>query len=96
MRTYEVAYIADPEMDEQSLAELEERVKGWIEAEDGKTIGVDRWGRRRQAYQINKQSEGVYVFVKAEMPAHAGQVIERNLQLNEQVLRFLITAQEPA
>jgi len=50
MRNYEVAYIADPEIDEQSLAALEEKVKGWVDAAGGKVEKVDRWGKRRLAY----------------------------------------------
>lgn len=94
MRKYELAYIADPELDEQALNALEERVIGWIEAAEGRSIQVDRWGKRRLAYPINKRTDGYYVFIQTEMPPQAGQALERDLQLNESILRFLITAQK--
>ena len=94
MRNYEVAYIADPEIDEQSLAALEEKVKGWGDAAGGKVEKVDRWGKRRLAYSIRKRNDGYYVFLQASLPNQAGSAIERDLRLNEQILRFIITQQE--
>ena len=94
MRNYELALIADPDLDEEGLTALEERVKSWVEAGQGKTIKVDRWGKRRFAYPIGRRNEGYYVFFQTEMPPAAGLAIERDLRLTEQVLRFLITQQE--
>jgi len=96
MRNYELAYIADPDLDENSLTALEEKVKGWIESAGGSVVKVDRWGKRRLAYTIKKRPDGQYVFVQAAMPNEAGAVVERNLRLTEQVLRFMITLQEAA
>ncbi|NIM94376.1 MAG: 30S ribosomal protein S6 [Anaerolineales bacterium] len=94
MRNYELAYVADPELDEQSLASLEEKIKGWIEAAGGNVTGIDRWGRRRLAYPIRKRSDGFYVFFQVELPTTAGEDVERDLRLNEQILRYMITSQE--
>lgn len=94
LRNYELAYIADPELDEEALASLEEQVKSWIEAAEGKTLNVDRWGKRKLAYQIQKRSEGYYFFLETEMPPQAGKVLERELGLSEQVLRYLLTLRE--
>jgi small subunit ribosomal protein S6 len=96
MRNYEVAYIADPDLDEQALAALDERVAGWITAAGGSTIQVDRWGKRRMAYPIKKRLDGVYVFVQASLPPRAALGVERELRLQESVLRFMITAQPAA
>ena len=94
MRRYELAYIADPDLDEAGLAALEERVKSKVEAGQGNTINVDRWGKRKFAYRIGRRTEGYYVFIQTEMPPAAGPAIERELGLNEQILRFLIIQQE--
>jgi small subunit ribosomal protein S6 len=95
MRNYEVAFIADPDLEEEALEELEARVKGWIESAGGTTNKFDRWGKRRLAYPINKKNDGYYVFINVEMPPHAGTLIERDLRLSEQILRFMITLHEP-
>lgn len=94
LRNYELAYIADPDLDEEALGSLEERVKSWIEAAQGKTLNVDRWGKRKLAYPIRKRTEGYYFIVETEMPPEAGRAIERDLGLTEQVLRYLLTLRE--
>lgn len=96
MRNYEVAYIADPDLDDQALASLDERVSGWILAAGGTTVNVDRWGKRRMSYPIKGRSDGVYVFVTASLPAQAPTAIEREMRLQESVLRYLITIQPAA
>ena len=96
MRNYEIAYIADPDLDENSLTALEEKLKGWIETAGGSVVKVDRWGKRRLAYTIKKRHDGHYVFFQAAMPTAAGAELERNLRLTEQVVRFMITLQEAA
>ncbi|MEJ2563508.1 MAG: 30S ribosomal protein S6 [Anaerolineales bacterium] len=94
MRNYELAYIAHPELDETELKTLEERVTGWVDAAGGKIVKVDRWGKRRLAYAIAKQNDGHYFIIDVEMPPEAGVVIERDLRLSEQILRFMITLQD--
>ena len=94
MRNYELAYIADPDLDEEALGSLEEQVKSWIEAAQGRTLNVDRWGKRKLAYAIRKRFEGHYFIFETEMPPEAGRAIERDLGLNEQVLRYLLTLRE--
>lgn len=94
MRNYELAYIAHPELDESTLTNLEERVAGWIDSAGGKIIKVDRWGKRRLAYDIQKQTDGYYYILDLEMPAEAGAIVERDLRLSEQILRFMITVKD--
>ena len=91
MRKYELAYIADPELDSEGLEALEEKVKGWIKGAGGEAVNVDNWGKRRLAYPIKKRNDGFYMFVEIEMPPNAGAVIEQDLRLNEQILRYMIT-----
>ena len=94
MRNYELAYIVDPDMDEQALTELEEKVDSWIKAAGGKPGKVDHRGKRRLAYPISKKTDGYYFFIPIEMPAQAGVLIERDLRLSEQILRYMITLRE--
>jgi small subunit ribosomal protein S6 len=94
MRNYELAYIADPELSDQDVEALEERVKGWIEAAQGEVTKIDRWGKRRLAYPIRKRNEGYYTIMQLSLPPQAGPQIERDLRLSEQVLRYMITSIE--
>jgi small subunit ribosomal protein S6 len=94
MRNYEIAYISDPEMDEQAQTDLEAKVAGWIEAAGGTTLKVDRWGKRRLAYPIKKHTDGYYVFFQVQLPPQSTRQIERDLRLTENILRFLVTLQD--
>lgn len=94
MRNYEVALIAHPELNDEALAALVDKVTGWITAAGGVLGEIDRWGRRRLAFPIRKQREGQYMFVPAQMPPAATRDLERNLRLTESILRFMITLKE--
>lgn len=96
MRNYEVALIVHPDLDETAFAETLERVQGWITESGGKVSKVDHWGKRKLAYEIRKQTEGQYVFLQAEISPSFCVELERNLRLQEPIMRFLITvATEP-
>ena len=90
MRTYEVAFIVHPELDEAALSDLVEKAQSWVTATGGQVTQVDRWGRRRLAYPIRKQIEGQYILMHAQMSATATHDVERNLRLTEQVMRFQV------
>jgi small subunit ribosomal protein S6 len=94
MRNYEVAFIVHPELNEEAMSGLIDRVKGWITGSGGVVGEIDQWGRRRLAYAIRRQSEGQYVFVPAQLPTQATRELERNLRLTEPIMRFMITLVE--
>ena len=95
MRQYEVAFIVHPEVDENGVTELTEKVQGWVTAGGGTVEKVDRLGKKRFAYVIRKQREGHYVLLQTQMNASTPIEVERNLRLNEQVMRFMITKIDP-
>ncbi len=92
MRSYEIVFIVNPDLDETALNGLVEKVKGWITTVGGTIAKVDLWGKRRMTYTIRKQREGQYVLVQAEFEPSFTAELERNLRFLEPVLRFLITA----
>jgi small subunit ribosomal protein S6 len=94
MRTYEVMFIAHPELDEASLTALVDKAKGWVTTSGGQVTQVDLWGRRRLAYPIHKQTEGQYVLMQTELTAAGTHDVERNFRLTEQVMRFQIIRTE--
>ena len=94
MPQYEIAFIVHPEVDENGLAELAEKVQGWVTAGGGTVEKVERQGKKRLAYPIRKQREGHYVLLQTAMKPSGPLEIERNLRLTEQVMRFMITKVE--
>jgi len=71
MRTYEVMFIAHPDLDDSALQALVDRAKSWVTAAGGEVTQVDVWGRRRLAYVIKKQKEGQYILMQTTMAAPA-------------------------
>jgi len=89
MRQYETMLVLPPEAEESTIQGVIDRISKVL-AEKGEVGEVNRWGRRRLAYQIAHQSEGYYVLVdfKAE-PAVIAE-LERVLHLADEVMRFKV------
>ena len=77
-------------MEEAPRKELIEKVSGQIAENGGEVEKVDEWGKRRLAYAIDYKTEGYYVLVNFSAKPEVPQEIERLLQINEQVLRYLV------
>jgi small subunit ribosomal protein S6 len=90
MRSYEIMFIAHPDLDDASLTALVDRAKGWVTSTGGQVVQVDLWGRRRLAYTIRKQNEGQYILMQTQMSPAATSEVERNMRLTEQVMRFQV------
>ena len=86
---YEVLYIIDPAQGEEGIAALVEKFKAMVEAE-GTLSNVDEWGKRRLAYPINYKTEGYYVLMYMAAPAALPRELERNLQISDSVLRYMV------
>jgi small subunit ribosomal protein S6 len=94
MRSYELVFVVHPELDETSFNDLVDKVKDWITDSGGQVHDVDLWGKRRLAYPIRKQIEGQYVLMNTELEPTFCSELERNLRLQEPVMRFLITSED--
>lgn len=92
MRSYELIFIVHPDLDAAASNDLIERVKGWITESGGIVSRVDIWGKRQLAYPIQKQTEGQYVFMEAQLSPWFCVELERNLRYQEPIMRFLLTA----
>jgi small subunit ribosomal protein S6 len=90
MPQYEMVFIAQPEMDEEPLATLVEKMSQTIADLGGQVHQVEPWGKRRLAYAISKFYDGFYFLMQMELPAEAVRSLERSLKLTEDVIRHLI------
>ncbi|MER2055157.1 MAG: 30S ribosomal protein S6 [Clostridia bacterium] len=91
MNRYEMIYIIDTGLEEAARKELIEKVSALIEKNGGEIEKVDEtWGKRRLAYAIDYKTEGWYVLVTFKAPVELPRELERNLQINENVLRYLV------
>lgn len=90
MRTYELMFIAQPDLDEEALKALVERMQQVIVANGGQVIDVEDLGRRTLAYPIKHRKEGNYVLFHAGMGQATITEVERALRLSEDVLRHML------
>ena len=89
MRHYELMVIFDPTLDERTIAPSLDTLLNVVREEGGKVDKVDVWGKRRLAYEIKKNSEGIYAVVEMNCEPATVQELDRLLTLNESVLRTL-------
>ena len=94
MNKYEALYVISVNVEDESRAELIERISGIVTSYGGTVEKVDEWGRRRLAYPINYQNEGYYVLMTFQSEPSFPRELERNLQITEQVIRYLVTRVE--
>ena len=95
MNRYELTYIIDTALEETARKELIEKVSALIAANGGEVEKVDEtWGKRRLAYAIDYKTEGWYVLVTFKAPADLPRELERNLEIYDDVLRYLVVKLE--
>jgi small subunit ribosomal protein S6 len=92
---YEMTYILNPVLDDEKFSELVSYVNKLIEDNGGEVAEVDEWGVRKLAYDIDKKSTGYYVNMYFNAPADAIGVVERNMRINDDILRYLTLKYDP-
>ena len=88
-RTYEILFIADPNLSEPDVDALTTQVQGYVEKEGGRISKVEKWGKKRLAYIVGRHREGYYVLLVAEGASTIVKEVERRLRVAEGVVRFL-------
>ena len=94
MRKYEIIFIAQPDLDEENLNSVIEKIKGWIAEEKGEVVSVDNWGKKRMAYRIRKQRDGQYVLITANLEPASVKKINLDMRFIESIMRSMITVVE--
>jgi len=89
-REYEMVYIAQPDIGDDGLRQLNERLTQAITSQQGAISATEIWGKRTLAYQIKKFYEGHYILHRFQMAPEGTEELDRLLRLNENVLRYLI------
>ena len=87
MRAYELMVILDPNLEERTVQPSLDTYLNVVRNDGGSVDNVDIWGRRRLAYEIDKNSEGIYAVVSLQAEPATVKELDRQLTLNESVLR---------
>ena len=91
LRQYEVMVILDPDLDERTVAPSLETFLNVVRQDGGTVDEVDVWGKRRLAYEINKKNEGIYAVLQLSAEPATVKELDRQLGLNESVVRTKVT-----
>ena len=94
MNKYELALVLSPALDEEGRTAEVAKVQATLERFGAKIEKVDDWGKRKLAYEIAKVNEGFYSFISFTADTTAPAEIESRMRIKENVLRYLIIAEE--
>jgi small subunit ribosomal protein S6 len=94
LRHYEVMIILDPSLEERTIGPSLDAFLTVVKRDGGSVEKLDIWGRRRLAYEIDKHTEGIYAVVDLQANPAAVQELDRQLNLNESVLRTKVLRPE--
>jgi small subunit ribosomal protein S6 len=92
MHKYELVIIIHPDLDDEAIEQALDRIKGWITDGGGSIDKIDKWGKRRMSYEIQKQNEGIYYLLNVSMLPTSIVELERNMTILESVMRHMIVA----
>ena len=90
MRDYELVLIIDPEIPEEDVPSAIDKVSQFITGRGGSVASVNRWGRRKLAYAIQRHLEGNYVVTQFQLDPDQVASLEASLGLAEEVIRHLV------
>ncbi len=91
LRQYELMIILDPDLEERTVAPSLDTYLNVVRQDGGTVENVDVWGKRRLSYEINKKSEGIYAVVDLTAEPATVKELDRQLSLNESVVRTKVT-----
>ena len=89
MRKYEIMFIVDPNVPDDEVDQISSQVEGVITGGGGEVEQVEKMGRRKLAYEIDKKREGFYVLLTVGADGEIVKEVERRLRVMDQVLRYL-------
>jgi small subunit ribosomal protein S6 len=92
MALYEHVFLARQDITPQQVDALVEQYKGVIEANGGKVGRVENWGLKSLTYRIKKNRKAHYVLMDIDAPAPAVHEVERQMRINEDILRYMTIA----
>lgn len=90
LHTYELLLIVNPDVSDEDLETRLGKISAMITEKSGTVASVDRWGKRKLAYPINRYSEGIYVLMNCTFDPALCQQMENSLRISEDILRHLL------
>jgi small subunit ribosomal protein S6 len=89
LKTYETVIVIDSLLKNEEIDEIVNKVERVISNNGGIILNIDRWGKKRLAYEIKKRQYGYYVEIDFDAPPNLIHILEREYRLEENILRYL-------
>ena len=89
MRKYETFFIADPDLPDESISAVDNKVQSIVTSNGGEVLTYVPWGKRKLAYAIRKRTRGLYVLMEYAGGPQLVAELERNLRIDERILKFI-------
>ena len=90
MRDYELVALISPELDEEGVSEIIDRVSQSINSRGGAVEEIKKWGRRKLAYPIRKFMEADYILARFQLTPQSVKELEAEISASEDILRYLM------
>ncbi len=94
MKEYESIFVLDPDVDDAQVDVELEKIREYITGGQGEITEIQKWGRRKLAYEINKKREGIYTLIRFKSDAELPAELDRRYRLNEKMIRHLTVVYE--
>lgn len=90
MRSYETMFVIRPDLDEEGTERTIEKFTGLIQEQGGQVEELERWGKRRLAYEIQGYNEGYYVVIDFKAPGSTVTELNRVMRISDEVIRHMV------
>ena len=96
MNKYELALIVSAKIEDDARAAVVEKAKEYVTRAGGVVSEVEEWGKKKLAYEVQKMSEGFYYFIQFEAESNVPAIVEQDVRIMDNVLRFLCVRKDEA
>ena len=96
MNKYELALVVSAKIEDDARAAVVEKAKEYITRAGGTVTEVEEWGKKKLAYDIQHMSEGFYYFIQFDAESNVPALVEQDVRIMDNVLRFLCGRKDEA
>lgn len=96
MNKYELALVVSAKIEDDARAAVVAKAQEYVTRAGGAVSEVEEWGKKRLAYDVQKQSEGFYYFIQFEAESNVPAIVEQDVRIMDNVLRFLCVRKDEA
>ena len=96
MNKYELALVVSAKIEDDARAAVVAKAQDYVTRAGGVVSEVEEWGKKKLAYEVQKQSEGFYYFIQFEAESNVPAVVEQDVRIMDNVLRFLCVRKDEA